>query len=202
MTGLIDIATYLWILGTPAMFVIIVLALLRIRRVRPHVLFSCALLFGYIVFATLTPQRIEIPVEGASKTDWNSKSFWYEPWGASIVHRGIDIFAKSGTHVLSPSPMFVVWTGSNPFSGKFIVGIDPYSRLHFFAHLDKVLTSRWTVQLAGNSIGTVGDSGNARGKAPHLHYGIASVIPRFWLITEQTLGHLRAFYLDPVEFFR
>ncbi len=201
MTSIIDIVTSLWIFGTPALLAILMLLLLRIRRARTPILFGSAVLLGYFVFASLAPQRIEIPVEGASKADWNSKSFWYEPWGASIVHRGVDIFAKSGAHVTSPSPMFVIWTGSNSFSGKFIVGIDPYSRLHFFAHLDDIITSRWAFELTGNTIGTVGDTGNARGKAPHLHYGIASLIPRFWLITNQTLGHLRAFYLDPIKLF-
>ena len=40
----------------------------------------------------LIPERAVIPVEGATPRDWNAKSFWYEPWGISGVHKGIDIF--------------------------------------------------------------------------------------------------------------
>lgn len=47
------------------------------------------LISGYLV-----PESPIIPVKGASSKDWNSQTFWYEPWGASGVHKGIDIFAK------------------------------------------------------------------------------------------------------------
>ena len=40
-----------------------------------------------------------IPVKGATINDWNSESFWHYPWGKSVVHHGIDIFAKKGTSV-------------------------------------------------------------------------------------------------------
>jgi len=33
-------------------------------------------------------------VLGATPKDWNHATFWYEPWGKSGVHKGIDIFGK------------------------------------------------------------------------------------------------------------
>jgi murein DD-endopeptidase MepM/ murein hydrolase activator NlpD len=46
-------------------------------------------------------------------------------------------------------------------------------------------------------VGTVGDSGNARGKPPHLHYAIVTLLPYPWRITGQTQGWKKAFFLDP-----
>ena len=47
----------------------------------------------------------DVPVRTASAADWNPQSFWYEPWGVSGVHKGIDIFAPEGGPVLSAVPL-------------------------------------------------------------------------------------------------
>ncbi|HIE02261.1 MAG TPA: hypothetical protein EYP59_18605 [Thiotrichaceae bacterium] len=43
------------------------------------------------------PEKLVIPVMGAKTTGWNHQTFWYEAWGRSGVHKGIDIFAKKKT---------------------------------------------------------------------------------------------------------
>jgi hypothetical protein len=45
----------------------------------------------------------------------------------------------------------------------------------------------------------VGDTGNARGKPPHQHYAVLSVIPYPWRIDGATQGWKKMFYLDPGE---
>ena len=59
-------------------------------------------LFMGLVFVLgfLIPETLVIPVKAARASDWNKNTFWYEPWGKSITHKGIDIFAKQGTPVL------------------------------------------------------------------------------------------------------
>ena len=47
------------------------------------------------------PERLQIPVAGAGTQDWNPHSYWAYPWGKSVVHKGIDIFAKRGTPTLA-----------------------------------------------------------------------------------------------------
>ena len=46
-----------------------------------------------------------------SMNDWNQNTFWDEPWGKSGVHKGIDIFAKEGTPVLSSTDGVVIYKG-------------------------------------------------------------------------------------------
>ena len=157
------------------------------------------------LFLTLTigtETKLFIPVDGATTADWHPESFWYEPWGSSVVHRGIDIFAERGTDIIAPAGLVILRAGESGKSGKFAVGLDRSLRVHYFAHMDNVLIDGADWVAASTRIGLVGDTGNAKGKPPHLHYGVASVIPRPWNITDQTLGHLRAYYLNPIELFR
>lgn len=71
---------------------------------------SLAILLVLIV-GLLIPQRFVMPVAGATKSDYNSKSFWYFPWGKSGTHKGVDIFAKMGTDVLSATDGVVLYSG-------------------------------------------------------------------------------------------
>ncbi len=45
-----------------------------------------------LIVGLLIPEKMTIPVKGATSKDWNHNTFWYEPWGRSGVHKGIDIF--------------------------------------------------------------------------------------------------------------
>ena len=148
---------------------------------------------GLILFE----QKGQIPVHGASKNDWNEDSYWYEPWGASIVHRGIDIFGDKGQAILATNSCFVLLAREIKVGGNAIVCLDTALKLHYFAHLDSITTESYSFVSGGTKIGTLGDSGNAKGKQPHLHYSVMSVIPRPWNITGQTLGWMRMFYIDP-----
>lgn len=64
-----------------------------------------------IVFGFLLPQPLTIPVKGATPGDWNHQTFWYEPWGKSGVHKGIDIFAAKGTALLASTHGVVIYNG-------------------------------------------------------------------------------------------
>ena len=72
------------------------------------------LLFGVAVITVglALPEHAIIPVEGATSADWNAKTFWYEPWGKSGVHKGIDIFAPEGRAVIAAVPGIVVYEGA------------------------------------------------------------------------------------------
>jgi murein DD-endopeptidase MepM/ murein hydrolase activator NlpD len=152
-----------------------------------------------IVVGLLLPESLVIPVKGATRADWNSKSFWFHPWGKSGVHKGIDIFAEEGTPVLAACPGIVLYTGSNPVGGNFVSIMGPKWRVHYYAHLKTVNTRGWTFVRQGELIGTVGATGNAAGKPPHLHYSIITQVPYVWRFKFEKYGFDRMFYLNPHE---
>jgi murein DD-endopeptidase MepM/ murein hydrolase activator NlpD len=147
----------------------------------------------------LLPERLIIPVRGATPVDWNHSSFWYRPWGKSGVHRGIDIFAHEGREVVASCSGFVICADTIPDGGNVVAVLGPKWRVHYYAHLEKIkaLTGRFVAQ--GEVIGTVGATGNAAGKPPHLHYAIITQIPYLWRYRPERFGIDRMFYLNPHE---
>lgn len=154
-----------------------------------------------LVFLTFLflPEFAQIPVHNASAKDWNAQSFWYEPWGKSGVHKGIDIFGKKGTSILSTTYGLVIFTGELPLGGKVVLALGPKWRLHYYAHLESDSVFIGKPLLVGTPIGALGDSGNAKGKPAHLHYSIVTLVPYVWRIDSTTQGWKKMFFLDPVK---
>ncbi|EPJ49450.1 MAG: metalloendopeptidase-like membrane protein [Osedax symbiont Rs1] len=138
-----------------------------------------------------------MPVKGARSPDWNKASFWYEPWGSSGVHKGIDIFAKKGTQIVSSTAGFVVYQGKLSKGGKVILVLGAKWRLYYYAHLDSITTESFSFVEKNQVIGSVGNSGNAAGKPAHLHYSMITMLPYVWKMTTQTQGWKKIFFLDP-----
>ncbi len=147
------------------------------------------------------PQSFQMPVEGATHRDYNRNSFWYFPWGKSVTHKGIDIFAKAGTNIRSSTMGLVLLVGQNGMGGNTVLILGPKWRLHYYAHLQHIEAK--PLQLVGHTaiIGKVGSSGNAAGKSPHLHYSILSLVPYPWRIDEDVQGWKKMFYLNPMDYF-
>ncbi|WP_068830003.1 M23 family metallopeptidase [Pseudomonas sp. BMS12] len=162
------------------------------RRPRTRHLLA-ALLLAWL----LAPEWLQIPVQGASPRDWNAQSFWFEPWGRSGTHKGIDIFARQGTPVIAPTYGLVLFRGELAVGGKVILMLGPKWRLHYFAHLNDYSALPGQPVLPGSLLGSVGDSGNARGKPAHLHYSIVTLLPYPWRWDDSTRGWKKMFYLDP-----
>lgn len=155
------------------------------------------IVLGLLIAWAVLPEWPRIPVEGASARDWNPRTFWFEPWGRSGVHKGIDIFARSGTPVRSASYGLVLYRGEIALGGKVVLVLAPKWRLHYYAHLDSLDTYPGQPVLTGSRLGTVGTTGNARGKPAHLHYAIITLLPYPWLADASTQGWKKMFYLDP-----
>jgi murein DD-endopeptidase MepM/ murein hydrolase activator NlpD len=145
------------------------------------------------------PERPVIPVAGAGPADWNHETFWYHPWGGSIVHKGIDIFADRGRDVISATPGVVLATGSAGRGGNTVLVLGPKWRVHYYAHLESVTTKKGYRLDRGAKLGTVGCSGNAQGKPAHLHYSVVTLLPYPWRADASPLGLLKMFFLDPGE---
>lgn len=154
-----------------------------------------------ILFAGfLIPQNFSNPVEGATSRDYNQKSFWFYPWGKSGTHKGVDIFAKEGTRVKSSTAGIVLYTGEIKMGGNVVVILGPKWRIHYYAHLKSIDTSSFTWASQDENIGTVGTTGNAVGKSPHLHYSIVTLIPYVWQIDGGHQGWKKMFYINPIPY--
>ena len=153
-----------------------------------------------IAFFLLLPQSFVLPVKEMKKSDYNQESYWHYPWGKSGTHKGVDIFGKKGSPVLSCVRGFTIATGDGKRSGKYIVLLGPKLHFHYFAHLNSIDTKVGNWNSLGQKIGTLGDSGNAKGKAPHLHYSIISWLPYFWRIDKEPQGYRKMFFLNPTDY--
>ncbi len=155
-----------------------------------------------VVLGLLVPGRQLIPVEGASSADWNHQTFWHHPWGRSGVHKGIDIFAPRGTPVIASTGGLVIYADELALGGKVVSILGPKWRVHYYAHLRDRSVIRGQTVRRGVRIGTVGNTGNAAGKPPHLHYSIVTLIPYPWRISWQPQGWKKMLFLDPDQALR
>jgi peptidoglycan LD-endopeptidase LytH len=163
---------------------------------RIYMIFACTLAFGLLL-----PVRGVIPVQNATSKDWNKYSYWYFPWGKSGVHKGIDIFAKQGTPVLSSVSGIVLFKGNIKLGGNVVAVIGPKWRLYYYAHLQSTDAHVLGWVNSGERIGAVGTTGNAAGKPAHLHFSIITLIPNPAEITTETQGWKRMFYVSPTSTF-
>ncbi|GAF59897.1 peptidase, M23/M37 family [Psychrobacter sp. JCM 18902] len=100
-----------------------------------------------------------------------------DTWGAARSqgrsHEGIDIFAARGTPIRATTQGIVSKVGENTLGGRVVVVVGPGGAGHYYAHLEDcadISPNDWVN--VGDIIGYVGDSGNAKGTPPHVHYGI------------------------------
>lgn len=116
--------------------------------------------------------RLPVPVAGVSR------QMLKDTWGASRssgrTHEGIDILAERGTKVYSTTSGVIADLRDNRLGGKVIWVMGPAGSWHYYAHLDKHKRGLDVGDAIkkGDVIGYVGNTGNARHTAPHLHYGI------------------------------
>ncbi|WP_102125533.1 M23 family metallopeptidase [Deinococcus planocerae] len=116
------------------------------------------------------------PAEGTLPNPLPGQDF-VDTWGAARSegrrHEGVDIFAPRGTPIRATTRGVVLGVGENRLGGRTVMILGPGGQRHYYAHLDRYADLRegqWVE--AGDVVGYVGDSGNARGTPPHLHYGI------------------------------
>lgn len=92
-------------------------------------------------------------------------------------HKGIDIFAPKGTPVVACVSGIITSIGNednNPVGGNTVTIKGDDGKSYYYAHLNSIskeIKVKDNVN-AGKFIGTVGDTGNARGTHPHLHFSI------------------------------
>ena len=96
------------------------------------------------------------------------------PRGRDRTHAGVDIFATRGTPVLSATRGIDTSVREGGLGGRQVWELGPALQRHNNAHLDDWAPGlvEGAVVRPGDVLGVVGDTGNARGTPPHLHYGV------------------------------
>ncbi|WP_179349801.1 peptidoglycan DD-metalloendopeptidase family protein [Winogradskyella pacifica] len=133
----------------------------------PNLTFSSN--FGIKLF---TEPTLAFPVSG--KDNKAIQSFWGASRSSgSRSHQGIDIFAKRGTPVVAATNGFISNTGNRGLGGKQVWLRDGlFGQSLYYAHLDRIAVSEGNRVKTGDTLGFVGNTGNAKTTSPHLHFGI------------------------------
>lgn len=126
-------------------------------------------LFGFQIFAS--PSFV-FPVLGRDNAA--IQSYWGAVRaGGARSHEGIDIFATRGTPVVAAVDGRVSSTGERGLGGKQVwLKAGLFGKSLYYAHLDSILVPTGKKVTIGDTLGLVGNTGNARTTAPHLHFGI------------------------------
>lgn len=129
---------------------------------------------GNLGLRLYTQPSLLFPVAGKGNRD--VQSFWgADRDGGGRRHEGVDIFASRGTPVVAVADGFVTRTGNQGLGGKQVWLRDAeLGNSYYYAHLDSVMTTDGRQVKTGDTLGRVGNTGNAAGGPAHLHFGIYS----------------------------
>lgn len=95
---------------------------------------------------------------------------WHFPRPGGRVHVGVDIFADHGMPLRAVADGTVRRAWHNRLGGLSIDLVDDRGDRYYYAHLSATHVSTGDRVAAGEHIGDVGNSGNARHTPPHLHW--------------------------------
>lgn len=95
---------------------------------------------------------------------------WGFPRSGGRRHQGVDIFAAYATPLYAVADGTVRRVFNNRLGGLSIDLIDDRGDRYYYAHLSAASVAAGKRVRAGDVIGATGDSGNARGTPPHLHW--------------------------------
>lgn len=125
-----------------------------------------------LYFTTLqVGARWDFPVANSGRSDIGSV-FGDPRDGGSREHHGVDVFSPRGTAALAAADGTVSRVDTTEIGGR-VVWMREAEGGHsiYYAHLDKPLVRRGQQLQAGDTVGLVGNTGNARTTPPHLHFG-------------------------------
>jgi murein DD-endopeptidase MepM/ murein hydrolase activator NlpD len=93
--------------------------------------------------------------------------------GGRRLHHGVDIAAPAGNPVRAVAAGIIQQVETTPVGGLTIRLVeDRTGHVHYYAHLAAAFVAPGQRVVAGQTIGGVGNTGNARNTPPHLHYAV------------------------------
>lgn len=117
-------------------------------------------------------KKLAMPVKDVSTKQ--VANTWHAPRDGDRLHEGQDIFAPQGTPVLSATEGYVANIGQNTLGGQTVSVIGAGGRVYYYAHLDAYAPQLTEGDFVTTQtvLGYVGNTGNAAGTPPHLHFGV------------------------------
>jgi hypothetical protein len=116
--------------------------------------------------------QLAFPVDGRDMPAIQS-IFGADRDGGARTHDGVDIFAPRGTPVLAAAAGEAYRVGITGLGGKVVWVRDPLRNARlYYAHLDSQHVRNGDRIEIGDTLGFVGNTGNARTTPPHLHFGL------------------------------
>ena len=99
---------------------------------------------------------------------------WGVPRAGGQTHKGIDLFAATGTPVVAVSDGMLFRVGSNPVGGWRFWLRDSWGNEFYYAHLSAFApAAREGANVrAGTVVGFVGNTGDAKTTPPHVHFEV------------------------------
>jgi peptidoglycan LD-endopeptidase LytH len=93
--------------------------------------------------------------------------------GGRRLHHGVDIAAPAGNPVRAVADGTIERVETTPLGGLTIRLVEARTgHVHYYAHLAAAFVAPGQRVAAGQTIGGVGNTGNARNTPSHLHYGV------------------------------
>jgi murein DD-endopeptidase MepM/ murein hydrolase activator NlpD len=115
--------------------------------------------------AAATPGFI-CPFPGSSFID-----SWGYPRSGGRRHKGVDMFGPYGGKLIAVATG-TAYTASSSLGGRSVWLVADYGTAYYYAHLSDYAVGSGSRVGKGDVVGYNGDSGNATGGSPHLHFEI------------------------------
>jgi murein DD-endopeptidase MepM/ murein hydrolase activator NlpD len=173
--------------------------------------FPIILFFGYYLlpnewitiysqmFTSKTPQNILLPVKTININNVENTFGAERPGGRK--HEGLDIFALLFTPIISATDGIILYTGRDILGGNVIRILGNDNRIYYYAHLSKYLDFKGgDTIMQGQTIGYVGNSGNAISTPSHLHFEIMEIEWLLPLVTKSINPYFELFDTNKVNY--
>lgn len=100
----------------------------------------------------------------------NFHNDWHEP-RTGHLHQGCDIFADMGTPAVACCNGTITLVAEGGNAGKYLrLTMEGSSTFFYYMHMEDIVVSEGQQVRAGDLVGRVGDTGNAKGGSPHIHF--------------------------------
>ena len=125
------------------------------------------------------------PIAGSTRQSCSDS--YGDPRPNGRTHQGIDCFAPKGTELVAVEDGFIRYARpggpfsckeGGDFSGNRISLTGTSGTRYYYGHLENIYVSNGLPVKKGQTIGTVGNTGNALCSVPHLHFEI-SIPPKY-----------------------